>query len=220
MENMIRKIFLKKVIFKIFVVLVFFFSLFCMGRNVMHWENPYGYGTAYYDNFIQFVDNEIGHDFLIEFKRTLLDPDAYNKHELNKIVYIRQAMEKGIITISKNKYDNMDNEYTFLYTHEPAILRKTYKCIPNKLDEFMLKYEQETGVHFWGADNLTENKVFVNCTKAKTVRLEMEEDYFWKYDFLPMFVTCFVYVPAILFVLWLVFRIVILGPILWILRKD
>ena len=206
-EKIINKIFFKKLIFKIIVVLTFFVGLAFFIKACSNYQNPYhGYKLKEYDNFIQFVDESLAPDIIYSH-------EFYYPKFLYDAAFIRQAREKGVFSgsvgnLSSGKY---------------ILLEKAYSCDKEKMKNFENEFKFMNKYEYWyfsTNEYYKNNNIYIDCQKAKTVPLAPESYYFIKYELLPYVVGSFVCVPLLVLFMWIALRFIIISPILWILKKD
>ena len=204
-EKFIHKIFFKKVIFKIIVVLTFFLSLtiFILFFNTYH--NPYISETKY-ENFVVFVDKNLKNGVVRDY---LNSGDFYYLYTKQyEDAFVKQAINKGIISI----------EPFYLYSKH-NIIEPVLACDKDKLENFKNEYRFVNGIDFkpyTGKDVI----ISVDCKKATTIPLAPENYYFIKKAFIPNVILSFVGLPLAILILWLILRFIIISPILWIFHKD
>lgn len=213
-EKFINKIFFKKVIFKIIVVLTFFLSLSIFVIACQDYHNPYAqYPDKKYDNFVSFVYERFKDDIIqndVYEDSSALYPSHYEH------AFVKQAINKGIIAINSSDNSIFDCSYKKYNLIEPVL-----SCDTNKFVSFMNEYK------FFNGENLPiglhkDIIISVDCKKATTIPLVPESgfSYFFKHDFWICAGLSFVAIPLVIFVLWLMLRFIIISPILWIFRKD
>lgn len=209
-EKIINKIFFKKVVFKIVVVLTFFLSLVCFGRMCSNYHNPYDYyPSKKYNNFIEFIDYNLESSVLsAEFSSF-----NYYKH-LYQEAFIRQAQQKGVFSSVEGNKD-VYKDYSIVY--KDYLVWNIYSCDRDKLLDFESKYKENRGYEFWTVE--PNDKISVDCEKAKSVPLAPESYYFVKYELWQYVVFSAVFLPMAIFILWLALRCIIISPILWIFKK-
>ena len=213
-EKFINKIFFKKVIFKIIVVLTFFLSLSFFIMACREYNNPYAqHPDKKYDNFVGFVYEKFKDDVIqndIYEKSSELYPSHYDR------AFVKQAINKGIIVINSFNYSYFDYSYKKYNLIEPVLM-----CDANKFVSFMNEYRFFKGEDFPVGLN-KDIIISVDCKKATTIPLIPESgfSYFFKHDFWIYTALSFVCVPLVIFILWLALRFIIISPIIWIFRKD
>lgn len=199
-NTIIDKFFFTKVVFKIFVVLVFFLGLGCFIYSCSNYQNPYRYNTSTkYDNIIEFIDKNIALD--IKYKHDFYWPYFEYVQE-----FVKQARSKHIFS------GHIDASLKY------NLLEKVYSCIPNKLENFKNEYKFVNGVDYYYLN--LDDEFSVDCEKAQNVPLEAESYYFLKHVILANIVISFVCLPLTILILWAILRFIIISPILWIFKKD
>lgn len=202
-EKIIDKVFFKKVIFKIFIVLTFFLSLTLCILAYSDYTNPYSRSWKTYDNLLEFVDNNMKYQELYQISSVPMEIEYVN-------AFIRQAINKKIISIKPGSFNNV----------RYILLEPVYSCDNSRLQEFRKKFKENNGFEYNQYGTLSYEHISIDCEKAKTIPLAPENYYFIKYELKAYIVTFFVYIPLTLLVLWLILRFIIISPILWIYKKD
>lgn len=201
LEKLINKIFFKKIVFKIVVVLTFFLSLLCFGWMCSNYHNPYSVnGVQKYDNFVEFIDKKIAPSVIYSW--------PFEHHEFLYVAeFIKQAQKKGIIDGSPSlQYKNY-------------FIEQVYSCDTEKLVNFKNEYKFYNGSDFY-VFNPDGREMRVDCEKAKSIPLAPESYYFVKYELWQYVVFSGVFLPTTIFILWLVLRFIIISPVLWIFKKG
>ena len=204
-ETLLTKVFFKKVIFKIIVVLTFFTSLTIFILLCKNYHNPYISETKY-DNFVVFVDKNLKNGVIRDY---LNSGDFYYLYTKQyEDAFVKQAINKEIISI----------EPFYLYSKH-NIIEPVLACDKGKLENFKNEYHFVNGIDF---KPYTGKDVFisVDCKKATTIPLAPESYYFIKKAFIPGIILSFVGPPLVILILWSMLRFIIISPILWIFHKD
>lgn len=209
LEKIIKKLFFKKIVFKIFIVLSFFLGLYVFTRMCVNYTNPYRANPLEeYDNFIQFVDESLAPDIIYN------NSYIHSKY-LSDAAFIRQAGKKEIFSGSLSN----------LSFDKSVLLEKVYSCDKEKKKNFENKYKSVKGYDYYYYTESEYYKyykgnIFVDCQKAKTMPLSPENYYFIKHELFPYIIASFLVIPLSIMIMWLFLRFVIISPILWVFRKD
>ena len=213
-NKLINKIFFKKVIFKIIVVLTFFLSLTIFVLLCRDYNNPYAqHPDKKYNNFVSFVYDRFKDDVI----QNDIHEDSYKLYPSHyEHAFVKQAINKGIIVINSFNYSYFDYSYKKYNLIEPVLM-----CDTNKFVSFMNEYKFFRGENFPVGLN-KDVAISVNCAKATTIPLTPESgfSYFFKHDLWIYLFASFVCVPLIILVLCATLRFIIISPILWIFHKD
>ena len=204
LEKIISKIFFKKVVCRIVVVLTFFLSIALCARICTHEINPYSYrpkNLQKYNNFIEFVEREL------VLEHVYSSPTEYYR-SLYESAFVFQAKRKGI-------WSGTSSSWPF---NTGYLIERVLSCDETKLKAFHETYRTINGFDFWTLE--PAEKISVDCDKAKTIALESERYYFARHILRPALIISFVWLPLAIFILWLAIRFIIISPILWIFRKD
>lgn len=208
LTKIINKLFFKKIVFKIIVVLTFFLGLSYFVYLCSNYRNPYTYynPVTEYSNIIEFVDTNVAPNIISSPRFDFL-------HFNYKSAFIKQAQNKHIISGSVGN----------LSAGENILMESVYACEKGKIEEFNKRYKIIHGYDYALLSKDTyfsKYKISVDCEKAKTIKLAPESFYFIRHNLFVYTIFSFVCIPLVILLLWTALRFIIISPILWIFKKE